>query len=178
MNNGVNPLRWDCNRNGCFNVKCHPKVEIFADCFPGLINFSDLDFWVEKNGFFLLMEWKGKGGAIRAGQDISFKAFSRIPGNVVYVVDGDPETMKVWSYTLYEKGNRNEKISADLASLKTRLKAWMAWAEKNKSQPHELESRESMEAAIENRIAMAVWEKLAIIEKNRLKEAKSTRRRR
>ena len=32
---GYNPLRWDCERQGCFNLKRRPKIEVFADCFPG-----------------------------------------------------------------------------------------------------------------------------------------------
>ena len=36
--NGYNPLRWDCERQGCFNLKRRPKIEVFADCFPGRIS--------------------------------------------------------------------------------------------------------------------------------------------
>ena len=35
---GYNPMRWDCERDGCFNVLRRPKIEVFADCFPRRIN--------------------------------------------------------------------------------------------------------------------------------------------
>ena len=30
---GYNPLRWDCEKSGCFNIKCRPKLEQFAGVF-------------------------------------------------------------------------------------------------------------------------------------------------
>jgi hypothetical protein len=48
--NGYNPMRWNCEKDGCFNVKCRPKIEQFADCFPGRIAVSDIDGIVEING--------------------------------------------------------------------------------------------------------------------------------
>lgn len=52
--NGYNPLRWDCERRGCFNLKRRPKIEVFAECFPGRINFGDVDGIVEIGGNALL----------------------------------------------------------------------------------------------------------------------------
>ena len=64
---GFNPMRWDCDTDGCFNVKRRPKIEMFADCFPRRINFGDVDGLVEIGGRFCLLEWKGQGGALRRG---------------------------------------------------------------------------------------------------------------
>ena len=52
MTGGYNPMRWDCEKSGCFNVKCRPKIEVFAECFPGRINFGDMDGRVELGGYF------------------------------------------------------------------------------------------------------------------------------
>lgn len=56
--NGYNPMQWNCERQGCFNVKKRPKIEMFADCLPRKISFSDIDGIVEINGNLLLLEWK------------------------------------------------------------------------------------------------------------------------
>ena len=40
--NGANPLRWDCAKRGCFNEKKRPKIEVFAECFPGRISFGKI----------------------------------------------------------------------------------------------------------------------------------------
>ena len=58
--NGFNPMRWDCDRWGCFNRVCRPKIEKFADCFPGRINFGDLVAIVEVSGNTLVLEWKSR----------------------------------------------------------------------------------------------------------------------
>ena len=55
---GYNPLRWDCEKRGCFNIKRRPKIEVFHKCFPGNINFGDVDGIVEINGRGLMLEWK------------------------------------------------------------------------------------------------------------------------
>jgi len=51
-------MRWDCEKQGCFNLKKRPKIELFADCFPGAISFGDVDGRVEYKGRFLELEWK------------------------------------------------------------------------------------------------------------------------
>ena len=63
--NGYNPLRWDCLRRGCFNLKRRPKIEVFADCFPGRINFGDVDGIVEISGNALLLDGKAKRTSCR-----------------------------------------------------------------------------------------------------------------
>ena len=34
---GYNPLRWNCDDRGCYNVKHRPKIEFFAGALPGKI---------------------------------------------------------------------------------------------------------------------------------------------
>ncbi|MAG24660.1 hypothetical protein CMI47_03685 [Candidatus Pacearchaeota archaeon] len=66
---GFNPMRWDCQTQGCFNKKCRPKIEVFAECFPRRINFGDVDGSIEINGYELKLEWKNTGHAdIKGGQ--------------------------------------------------------------------------------------------------------------
>jgi len=67
--NGYNPLRWDCQKRGCFNLKRRPKIEIFAECFPGRINFGDVDGIVEINGNALLLT-RNKNGRLGERLDV------------------------------------------------------------------------------------------------------------
>lgn len=126
---GYNPLRWDCQKSGCFNAKRRPKIEAFADCFPRRINFGDVDGMVELNGRFCFLEWKGDGGCVRRGQALSYMALTRLTGNIVMIVHGDAETMEVKGYSMFWQGKQTSFVSAGLGDLKKRISAWATWAE-------------------------------------------------
>lgn len=122
---GYNPLHWDCSTSGCFNKKLRPKIEVFAECFPGRINFGDVDGLVEINGFFALLEWKNPGGKIRTGQRISFEHHTRQrKGNVVFVAEGNAETMTVQRYCCFYRGHQSTWRVSDLAGLKGSIRKW------------------------------------------------------
>lgn len=107
MNNGSNPLRYSCERNGCFNHKLRPKIELFCDCFPGKISFGDVDGEVEINGKFAQLEWKTRRDRkIPQGQDIKFREYTRQPGWCVFVAVGDAEKMLVEAVCVYWNGKR------------------------------------------------------------------------
>ena len=126
---GENPMRWKCNSDGCFNVKRRPKIELFAECFPRRINFGDVDGLVELNGRFCMLEWKGQGGSIHTGQKLSFEAFTRISGNVVFVVDGDAETMNVTQYRVFWRGKLEPAVAGGIDALKARIANWANWVQ-------------------------------------------------
>jgi len=117
-------MRWDCNRDGCFNLKRRPKLEVFADCFPRRINFGDADGLVEIGGSFCLLEWKSDGGDIREGQQRSFLAFTKQKRNVVFVVYGNAEKMKVNGYRVFWDGVQHAYRQAGLEELKNRIRKW------------------------------------------------------
>ena len=126
---GFNPMRWDCQRDGCFNVKRRPKIEVFAECFPRRINFGDVDGLVELNGWFILLEWKGSGGSLPQGQVMSFERFTRDIGDLVLVVHGDAEIMTVTGYSEFWGGRHTPIVQADLALVKSRIRRWVDWTE-------------------------------------------------
>lgn len=126
---GFNPMRWSCEKDGCFNIKRRPKIEVFADCFPRRINFGDVDGLVELNGFFCLLEWKGEGGSLKRGQILTFTAFTNIIGNIVLVVNGNAETMAVTGYATFWGGRQWPLTTASLDELKDRLRRWAEWTE-------------------------------------------------
>lgn len=129
MNSGFNPMRWNCRTSGCFNVKRRPKIEVFAECFPRRINFGDVDGIVELSGKFLMLEWKGDGGAIRTGQARTYVEFTRNIGNLVLVVHGDAETMTVEGYSQYWSGKPFPFVTGDLDAVKDRMRRWVHWAQ-------------------------------------------------
>lgn len=126
---GFNPMRWNCQKDGCFNVKRRPKIEVFADCFPRRINFGDVDGIVEINGFFCMLEWKGDGGSLKRGQVLSFTNFTSNIGNIVLVVHGDAETMAVSAYETFWGGRLLPKVIAGLEEVKQRLRRWAEWTD-------------------------------------------------
>ena len=129
---GFNPLRWDCEKLGCFNKKQRPKIEVFAECFPGRINFGDVDAEVELNGHFLQLEWKSYIGEPPTGQRIKFEKYTSRPGFNVIVVCGDAETMHVEAYQVWHNGKAIPWVAATLEDLKWRIARWRAWAMSDK----------------------------------------------
>ena len=130
---GYNPLRWKCAVDGCFNEVQRPKIEMFSGCFPGKINFGDVDSQVEVNGFFAQLEWKGVGIPLREAQYIALTRFSRlaragIQGNAVFFVNGDAATMNVKRYGVFWHGLFEDRGEAGFQRLFDEIKRWCDWA--------------------------------------------------
>lgn len=128
MNAQGNPLRWKCEQLGCYNKVARPKIEVFADCFPGRICMGDIDGLVEINGKFLLLEWKRDAREIPAGQRITYDMLVRMPDRMwtVLCVAGDAETMLVTHAMHYRHGRTWRPAS--LASCKRFMARWARWA--------------------------------------------------
>ena len=126
VDNGFNPLRWDCEKQGCFNKKCRPKIEVFSDCFPGRINFGDVDGIVEINGKGLLLEWKCFSLNIPTGQKIMYQRLTKSGLLSVIVVFGNAETMEVRKYCWFKKGVQSDWLDANLDEIKIQIKQWQS----------------------------------------------------
>lgn len=125
---GYNPLRWDCKKRGCFNIKRRPKIEVFADCFPGNINFGDVDGIVEINGKALFLEWKTNLNELPLGQKIMYQRLTETRLLTVFCVVGNAETMEISHYSNFVGGNFHRYKTIDLDGLKERIKLWVDWA--------------------------------------------------
>lgn len=125
MVSGSNPLHWDCDARGCFNKKKRPKIEIFAGLFPGRVSFGDVDAIVELNGFALVLEWKGQGAPIKGGQRMMWERLTRDGTITVFVVEGDAETMEVYSASRFYCGQLSECKEMNLDGLKERIRQWV-----------------------------------------------------
>jgi hypothetical protein len=127
---GANPLRWDCDTQGCFNQKKRPKIEVFADCLPGRIAFTDIDAITEIGGNLLLLEWKDHT-ELKRGQRILFERLTRVCPAAVLVVEGDAEQMTVISIRTVWRGVVSPPEAATLDGLRQEIHKWAQWAMRN-----------------------------------------------
>ena len=128
-NNGYNPLRWDCETQGCFNKKCRPKIEIFADCFPRRINFGDVDGLVEINGKGLLLEWKSALKEIPTGQKIAYQKLTQTGLLAVLCFVGNAETMEITHFMKFHKGISTKWNECSIEQAKKLIQSWVNFAE-------------------------------------------------
>lgn len=123
--NGFNPMRWDCEKQGCFNKKCRPKIEIFSDCFPGRISFGDGDGEVEINGKGLFLEWKSMSPNLPTGQRIMFERLTQTGLLTWIVILGNPETMEVRQVCSFDRGIQSPWVTTNLQGAKEIIKKWV-----------------------------------------------------
>lgn len=123
---GSNPLKWDCEKQGCFNLKKRPKIEQFHECFPGNINFGDVDGIVEINGKALMLEWKPSGQhSVKKGQQIMYERLTKAAPLSVVCVSGNPETMEIEGFWGYKDGECSEFKPASIDDLKRYIRHWV-----------------------------------------------------
>ena len=125
--NGRNPMRWNCETQGCFNIKKRPKIELFAECLPGKIAMTDVDGLTEVCGNLLYIEWKDHPG-LSLGQRILFERMTALCPATVIIVEGDAEEMTVSSICIVWNGTIGSREEADLEDLKNTIRAWSDWA--------------------------------------------------
>lgn len=127
---GYNPMRWDCERDGCWNESKRPRIEEFADCFPGRINFGDVDgpcartAIVEINSRALLLEWKDAPGEIPRGQRVMYENLSRLGFFYIAVVAGDPRSMNITHAGFFVCGAFTGWQSSSLEAIKDSFRFW------------------------------------------------------
>lgn len=126
-NNGRNPLRYNCTKEGCFNIKKHPKLEIFAQCFPGKIAMTDIDGSVEVKGNILHLEWKTHTN-IGIGQRLYFERTTALAPCHTFFVVGNAETMVVKQMCIIHKGRIGKWFNTDLKGLLKQFRKWKDYA--------------------------------------------------
>jgi len=124
---GTNPMRWDCAKQGCFNVHKRPKIELFADCLPGRIAFSDVDGIVEIGGNLLALEWKAHRHVPR-GQHLLFTRWTKHGPVTVILIIGDAQFMTVDEVAFVHRGVIEPWRDMDIETLRQIIRDWSAWA--------------------------------------------------
>ncbi len=128
MADGYNPMRWDCEKRGCFNLKRRPKIEVFHDLFPGKISFGDVDGIVEINGKGLLIEWKSDTIDLPRGQQIMYKRLTAGKMLTVIIIVGNAETMRISHVGYVFNGEYSEPTPADMDRLREWIAGWVDFA--------------------------------------------------
>lgn len=118
-------MRWDCEKQGCFNRLRRPKIEVLSDCLPGKFGFSDVDGIIEFEGRGLLLEWKCKSTFIPEGQSIMYHKLTRTGLLSVLVIHGNAETMKVKEYCWFKHGRKSCWVKSDLDGVRGEIGGWM-----------------------------------------------------
>lgn len=130
--NGFNPMRYDCEKSGCYNTIHRLNFEVFYDCFDGKISMSDVDAAVEVSGNFLFLEWKSHDGDIPTGQRIFFERMTRDDMRFqALIVHGDAETMDVSNVAFVSMGEISSFYPCDMEKLHSIIRGWNNWAKKN-----------------------------------------------
>jgi hypothetical protein len=120
-------------------MRTNPSHIDYGD-FKGLItnnpNFvpSNVDGIAERNGRFLVMEWKRPGEKISTGQKMLLQALAKIPDRfTVIIINGntDEETV-INSFWLLTIEGKPYKRGAGLESFKTFYKEWYKWVNDEK----------------------------------------------
>ena len=132
--NGWNPLRWDCETQGCFNVHKRPKIELFADCLPGRIAFSDVDGITEIKGNLLVLEWKNHR-RIPRGQLLLYTRWTAGGPAAVLLIVGDARNMTVEEVACVYGGVIGPWCEMDIAGLRHEIQAWSNWAVAHPARP-------------------------------------------
>lgn len=103
---------------------------------------SDIDMIYERNGKFLIGEWKKKGESISKGQEILLKALANTPNFIVLLITGYSEDTKltVQKIQLLNKTGEFEtkyeyedlfgdKLEDGVNMLKEYIQKWYKWAD-------------------------------------------------
>jgi hypothetical protein len=121
---GFNPLRWNCAESGCFNLHKRPKIEVFAECLPGKIAFSDVDGIVEIGGRCLMLEFKAVPIPIPTGQRLMFQALSRSGLFEVLCLAGNALTMEVTHLARFSGGEWHAWKPGTIEDAKAAIRGW------------------------------------------------------
>jgi len=124
---GENPMRWDCERRGCFNKKKRPKIEQFSECLPGKCAFGDVDGLAEINGHGLFLEWKPAPVDIRTGQRLTYERLTKTSLISVICIAGDAESMVVTHQAKFFRGKFYPWKTASIEDVKKSIRSWVKW---------------------------------------------------
>lgn len=91
-----------------------------SDVLPGKVAPMDVDFMLERNGRFLVLEFKPKDMHVGMGQFITLKALEEL-GMEVWLVKGDGPEVEV---SCLEGGQWREDAITTVDQLATSIAAW------------------------------------------------------
>jgi len=100
---------------------------VFSECFPGKINFGDIDGIVELNGKALLLEWKSEFKEIPTGQKIMYERITKSGDLSVIVLIGNAETMNITHSCIFYLGKKIPENGYSFCSLEQAKQRILNW---------------------------------------------------
>ena len=92
---------------------------------------SDIDMAWERNGKFLIGEWKRPNEKLSMGQKIMLKAQARLNNHVILLIIGDTDDeMIVEQFGRIMPNGKYQKRGSSTKELKEFMKRWWYWAGK------------------------------------------------
>jgi enoyl-CoA hydratase/carnithine racemase len=116
-------------------VASHVDYGDFVGLIPQNPNFcpSDLDGIAERNGHFLIMEWKRPGEKMNEGQKRLLQALAANPKFMVVVIIGNTDNgTNIQEYWQYAADGKAFKAGVGFDSFKTFYRLWYDYADGNK----------------------------------------------
>ena len=120
----MNRWKYACTQDKCYMKECVLDLTVFDRCFPSSMGMGDIDGIFERNGKFIVMEFKPSINALTQGQDRTLRALSRLPEFTVYLVIGQASTMSVSGVCRYRGGERGKLCAFSTAELKKVFSDW------------------------------------------------------
>jgi len=122
----MSKMRWQCEKDGCFNKKMRPKIEVFDDCFPGNIQMGDIDAIVEVNGHILIFDFKSYCGPLPVGQRIMFERITSLSDKIMVIaIHGNAETMECFAWMCIKNGVSTQWYQSSLDDIREKIKTWV-----------------------------------------------------
>jgi hypothetical protein len=133
----------DCKKSGvCFNDVHRLKFGVFNDCWKKWKNSkweksnirpTDVDFMIEQNGNFLMLEFKANSSVFNksSGQGIMFSKLATVANISIILCEGSAKDMTVSTMQIISKGYRSAPTQATIESLTDLLESWSKWAARN-----------------------------------------------
>ena len=113
----------------------HTDYEDLLGLLPSNPKFlpSNVDGIAERNGKFLVMEWKRPNEKISKGQEFLLKALAKTPNFVVIIIIGDTDNgMNIERFYYLQPIGKNVLIGTSMQEFKDYYTFWYEWANNGK----------------------------------------------
>lgn len=104
-----------------------PVLTNFArinEALPNNEGFSDLDSIYEKNGYFLVLEWKTVDSSIPKGQLILLRRLAMISRFTVYLITGNRQSGEIYGYQRVLPRELTDLRECSSEEFKDNIRAW------------------------------------------------------
>ena len=121
-----------CDVEGCWITKNAAPFGALKDCFGGKIRPTDIDGIVERNGHFLIFEWKRDGVPIPLGQKILFEKLTIHEDITVFVVWHEVNRPEIVTKAgMFKSGAWKGERATDLAGVRKACAQWFNRVQKS-----------------------------------------------